>query len=193
MGAFHECAPLNFCKKSHIPGQPLLISSMRIMDKANPRRRGRPPRSTTVPRDVLAGVWVQVLITRIKGRVRAGRTPSVRKACQEIVANGGIISAVGGNVHALVQANATRKKSWQRFQLSDRSGATPSATGTIFASHTITNAGTLHARYSDANKLVTSDQRVRLAWMNLVRQILGLPTKHPYVRPLLGKNWGGRS
>jgi hypothetical protein len=155
------------------------------MDKIGPRRRGRPPGSTTVPRDVFAGIWVQVLITRIKGRRRTGKTPSVRKACQEIADKGGIISAVGGNLDALVAANAARKKSWQRFQ-SDRSGLRPSAAGSIFVNHTISNAGSLQARYSQANKLVTSDRRVRLAWMNHARQILGLPPKIQ-VRTFIGR------
>jgi hypothetical protein len=42
----------------------------------------------------------------------------------------------------------------------------------------MTNAGSLHARYSQANKLAKSDWRVRMAWMNLGRQILGLPLKN---------------
>ena len=160
------------------------------MDKIK-RRRGRPPRSTTVPRDVLAGIWVQVLITRIKGRVRAGKTPSVRKACQEMADKGGIISAVGGNLDALVVANAAGKKRWQRFQLeSEGSGFGPSAAGTIFVNHTISNAGTLHARYSQANKLVTSDRTVRFVWMNLARQMLGLPLKRQ-VQPFMGRSRPG--
>jgi len=116
------------------------------MDKIIPRRRGRPPRSTRVPRDVLAELWVKVLIIRIRGRARAGKTPSVRKACRKMADNGGIISVVGGNLDALVQANAEREKNWQRFQLkSDCSGLSPNATGPIFVSHTISDAGTLRA------------------------------------------------
>ena len=161
------------------------------MEKIIPRRRGRPPGSTTKPRDLPAGIWVQVLITRIKGRRRTGKTPSVRQACQEIADDGGIISAVGGNLDALVAANAERKKSWQRFQVnSDRPGLSPSAAGSVFVSHTISNAGTLHARYSQANKLVSSDRRVRFAWMNIARQMLGLPPKRQ-VPPFMGRSRAG--
>jgi hypothetical protein len=157
------------------------------MKSTNPRRRGRRPGTTRVPPDVFAGVWVQVLIARVKERTRTGKTPSVRRACQDIADKGGIISAIGGNLDALAAANANRKKSWQRFELkSDGTSYGPAAAGTIFANHTISNAGTLHARYSQANKLIISDRRVRLAWMNLVRQILGLPPKHQ-VRPFMGR------
>ena len=162
------------------------------MKKASLRSRGRPRGSTTVPRDVLAAIWVQVLIARIKARARTGKTPSVRKACQEIADKGGILSAVGGNIDALAQENAARQKSWQRFQMkSDGSVAITSSAGSVFVNHTITNAGSLHARYSVANEIVTCDPRVRLAWMNLARQLLGLPAKH-HVRPHLGRSWRGR-
>jgi hypothetical protein len=162
------------------------------MDKIIPRRRGRPPGSRAVPWDVLEGVWVQVLITRIKARTHTGKTPSVRKACQEIADNGGIISVIGGNQDALVAANAARKKSWQRFQFrSDGSGVSPDATGNIFVSHTISDAGTLQARYSEANRIAKSDRRVRLAWMNLARQMVGLTPKRP-VRPSIGRPPHGR-
>src|SRR5689334_9029574 len=110
----------------------------RIMDKIRPRRRGRPRGSATVPPDVLAEVWVQVLVTRIEGRKRTGRTPTVRKACQEIARRGGIISAVGGDLDALVAANASRKKRWQRFGFnSDGSGLSPNAEGRVFVNHAI--------------------------------------------------------
>jgi hypothetical protein len=137
--------------------------------------------------DVRAEVWVQVFIARVAARTRTGKTPSVRRACQHIVENGGIISAIGGNLDALAAANASKKKSWQRFEFkSDGTGYGPAVAGTVFANHTISNADTLHARYSEANKLVTSDRRVRLAWTNLVRQRLGLPQKQQ-VRPFLGR------
>ena len=159
------------------------------MERTNPRKRGRPPGSTTVPRDVLAWLWVQVFLTRVRGRIRTGRTPSIRKACQEIANEGGIISAIGGNIDALVSANAARKKSWQRFELT-ADGPKRNAAGTIFANHAISNPDTLHARYSDAKKFVTAP-RVRLAWINLARQMLDLPLKRQ-VRPHLGRSWPER-
>jgi len=158
------------------------------MGEIKPSRLGRPPGSTRVPHDVLAGVWVQVLITRIKARTRDGKTPSVRAACQEIADNVGIISVVGGNLDDLVKENAKRKKSWQRFQ-SDGSGFGPNAAGANFVNHTISNPGTLHARYSQAKKLA-ADRRVRFAWMNLARQMLGLPSKRQ-VQPFMGRSRAG--
>jgi hypothetical protein len=157
------------------------------MESTHPRGPGRPPGTTKVPADVLAYVWVRVLIARVKARARTGKTPSVRRACRDIVANGGILSAIGGNLDALAAANAKRKKTWQRFEFKvDGTGYGPAAAGSIFVNHAISNAGTLHARYSQANKLATSDRRVRLVWMNLARQMLGLPAK-PHVRPFMGR------
>ena len=145
-----------------------------------------------MPRDVLAGIWVQVLITRIRTRARTGKTPSVREACREIAANGGIISAVGGNQDALVAANTAGKKNrWQRFQVDASSGRfSPNAAGSIFVSHTISNAGTLHARYSEAIKLIADDPRVRLIWLNLARQMLGLAPKR-WVSRFIGRRSHG--
>ena len=144
------------------------------------RRRGRLPGSIKVPPDLRAGIWIAVRLHRISVRIRTGKTPSVRQACREIAAQGGIISVVGGNLHALAQANVQRKKHWQRFQLeSNGSSLSPNAAGPVFVSHTISNPGTLQARYSEATKLARSDRRVRLAWMNLARQMLGRPIKKP--------------
>ncbi len=143
------------------------------------RRRGRPQGSTKIPPDLRAGIWIAVWLHRIRERIRTGKTPSVSQACRELVAQGGITSVVGGNLDALEQANAQRKKRWQRFQLEPGSSLHPNESGTTFVSHTITNAGTLEARYSEANKIASSDRRVRLAWMNLARQMLGRPIKRP--------------
>ena len=144
------------------------------------RRRGRPQGSIKVPPDLRAGIWIAIRLHRIGERIRTGKTPSVSQACRELAAQGGIISVVGGNMHALAQANDQRKKRWQRFQLeSNGPGLSPNAAGPLFVSHTISNPGTLQARYSEANKMASSDRRVRLAWMSLVRQMLGRPIKKP--------------
>ncbi len=144
------------------------------------RRRGRPQGSIKVPPDLRAGIWNTVRLHRIGERIRTGKTPSARQACRELAAKGGILSVVGGNLHALAQANAQRKKTWHRFQPdSNSSSLRPNAAGTIFVSHMISNPGTLQARYSEATKLARSDRRVRLAWMNLARQMIGRPIKKP--------------
>jgi hypothetical protein len=151
--------------------------------KIPPRRRGRPRGSTVVPPDFLAEVWVAVRLQRIRSRIGAGKTPSVRQACDELAAQGGIISAVGGNVEALAATNAQRKKRLHRFAIdSTGSTLTPNATGNIFASHRIASPATLRARYSEADKLARSDRRVRLAWMNICRQRLGRPAKKVHLR-----------
>lgn len=157
-----------------------------LNEATNPRGPGRPSGTTKVPHDVLAEVWIQVLIARVKERTRTGKTVSARRACKHIVDRGGIISAVGGDLNALAATNANGKKRWQRFEFkSEGTECRPAAAGTIFANHTITNAGTLHARYSQAKEFV-SDSKLRLFWMNLVRQRLGLPPKHQ-VRPFMGR------
>jgi hypothetical protein len=148
------------------------------MVKTIKRRRGRPPGSTKVPPDLLADIWIAVWLQRVSERIRTGKTPSVRQACHDLAARGGVISVVGGNQLALEGENVQRKKRWQRF---DSTGAslTPHASGPIFASHTLTNAETLEARYSEADKLARSDRRVRLFWTNIGRQKLGRSPKQP--------------
>src|SRR5260370_27825045 len=111
------------------------------------RRRGRPQGSIKVPPDLHAGIWNTVRLHRIGERIRTGKTPSVSQACRELAAQGGIISVVGGNMHALAQANDQRKKRWQRFQLeSNGPGLSPNAAAPLFVSHTISNPSTLPAR-----------------------------------------------
>jgi ribosomal protein L30/L7E len=150
------------------------------MDNNIPRRRGRPRGSIKVPRDLHAGILNTVRLHRISERRRTGKTPSVRQACRDIAAHGGIISVVGGDQHALAKANLQMKKRWQRFQFeSNGSSLRPNATGSVFVNHAITNPGTLEARYSEANKIARSDRRVRLFWMNIARQMLGRPIKKP--------------
>lgn len=141
-----------------------------------PRRRGRPRGSTVVPPELHADIWIAVRLHRIRARICTGKTPSVRQACHELAAEAGITSVVGGNVEALAAENAQRKKRWHRFD-STGSTLTPNATGTTFVSHRITSAPSLQARYSEADKLVRADRRVRVAWMNFCRQRLGWPTK----------------
>lgn len=159
--------------------------------KIGSRRRGRPKGSIRVPPDLYARIWIAVRLHRIRERIRTGKTPSVSQACRELAAQGGIISVIGGNLDALVQANAQLKKHRQRFQLdSTRLSLRPAAGGTIFASHTITNGGTLQARYSEANLVASSDRRVRLAWMNQARQMLGRPVKQPrWANPWAQISW----
>ena len=105
------------------------------MVKTIKRRRGRPPGSTKVPPDLLADIWIAVWLQRVSERIRTGKTPSVRQACHDLAARGGVISVVGGNQLALEGENVQRKKRWQRFQI-DSTGAslTPQASGPIFAS-----------------------------------------------------------
>jgi DNA methylase len=95
------------------------------------RRRGRPPGSTTKHPDTLAEVWIRVQHFRIAARIQTGRTPSLRQACEAIVAGGGIVFPVGGNIEALATANGdTRKMRRPRFEISpDESGVVPSANG----------------------------------------------------------------
>lgn len=142
------------------------------------RRRGRPSGSTKVPPDLLADIWIAVWLHRVSERIRTGKTPSVRQACRELAAQGGVISVMGGDRLDIEQENAHREKRWHRFQI-DATGSrlTPNATGTIFASHTTTDARTLQARYSEADKLARSDRRVRLFWTNVGRQKRGRPPK----------------
>jgi hypothetical protein len=145
--------------------------------KIVPRRRGRPRGSTVVHPDFRFDIWIAVQLHRICARVSTGKTPTVGRACEELAAQGGFLSAVGGNVEALAEENARREKRWLRFEIDSTGSALPNRTGTIFVSHAITNPRTLQARYSEADKMVRSDRRVRFAWMNICRQRLGRQIK----------------
>jgi hypothetical protein len=151
------------------------------------RRRGRPPGSAVRHPDFYSEVWITVRLFLIRSRIGTGKTPSITQACMGIIAQGGMISAVGGNVESLVAANNQKKKRRSRFEINSTGAALePSATGSIFASESITNARSLQNRYNEANRIANSDRRVRLAWMNLCRQRLGWPPKRAWGPGLRG-------
>jgi hypothetical protein len=161
------------------------------MDGSTSRRRGRPAQSKTVPSELGAEIWIRVQTHRIKERIRTGKTPSVARACRALAACGGIQSVVGGNPEALAQANRRGKTRWRRFQ-SDSSGLKliPDVAGFLFSNHWIESATSLHARYSEANKLAKADPLVRLAWMNQARQMMGRPLKKPrWANPWEPRSW----
>jgi hypothetical protein len=161
------------------------------MEESTSRRRGRPSQSKTTPSDLSAYIWIRVQIYRIEQRILSGRTPSAAKTCAALIAGWGIRSVVGGSPEALARANEARKKRWRRFRLSESGPGLISDTGgTVFISHQIESAGALHARYSEANKLVKADPLVRLAWMNLGRQMLGRAVKKPqWANPSQPRAW----
>jgi hypothetical protein len=104
-----------------------------------------------------------------------------------LMAQGGMISAVGGDVESLAAANNQKKKRGARFEIDPaRTAVIPSAVGSIIASHTITNARSLQNRYNEANQIAEYDRRVRLAWMNLCRQRLGWHQKERGVQVCAG-------
>ena len=144
------------------------------------RRPGRPTNSTKTPSDFSAELWTRVRIHRIKERLLTGKTPTVAKACEALFETNLLKFAVGGQFAALEIANLKRKKRWHRFRLDEGSGKlVADANGSIFLSHQVESASSLHARFSEANKLVESNPLVRLTWMNLCRQRLGRPIKKP--------------
>lgn len=149
------------------------------MNETTTRRPGRPFGSTTVPSDLGAEIWVRVHIYRIRERIRTKKTPSVAKACKAIVAETGVLSAVGGNREAFAYANLTTTKRWRQHRLDDGGKLVVDANGELFVSHQVESASSLHARFSAANKLVEASRLVRLNWMNLGRQKIGRPLKNP--------------
>ncbi|WP_375780253.1 hypothetical protein ACE103_16295 [Bradyrhizobium sp. ma5] len=129
--------------------------------------------------DFYAQVWVAVRLLRIRIFAETRKTPSISRVCDELSALGGIHSIVGGNIEAVAAASAKGTKQWLRFRIgSTRSSLTPSAKGTIFSRHSVTNAETLRTCYGDADEMAKRDRRLRLVWMNLCRQHLGLPPKN---------------
>jgi hypothetical protein len=153
--------------------QAKIPSNRGIILKIVPRRRGRPRGSTVVHPDFRFDIWIAVQLHRICARVSTGKTPTVGRACEELAAQGGFLSAVGGNVEALAEENARREKRRVRFEIDSTGLRLPSTTGSILVSHAITNPRTLQARFSEADRMVRSDRRVRFAWMNICRQRLG--------------------
>lgn len=149
------------------------------MDETTKRSPGRPLGSTTVPSDLGAEIWVRVGIYRIKERIRTKKTPSAAKACKALTKRNGILSAVGGNREALAQANLTAKKRLRRFRLDQSGQLVADVAGSIFISHHVESATSLHARFSAVNKLVKANPLLRLHWMNLGRQMMGRPLKKP--------------
>jgi hypothetical protein len=145
------------------------------------RRRGRPPGSTTKHPDTFAEVWIRVQFFRIRARIQTGRTPSLRQACEEIAARGGIVFPVGGDIEPLAAANDDRRNQRRhRFEISpDGSGVVPSANGPVFSKHSITDPRTLQNRYNEAKRIAKSDPRVRFFWMDQCRQRLGQPPRKP--------------
>lgn len=150
------------------------------MMRSTRRAQGRPKLSKTTPSDLGAEIWVRVQIHLVKERIRTGNTPSVALACRALAAAGGIQSFVGGNPESLARRNETSNVRWHRLR-SGWGGLTlvPDAEGFLFSSNWIENGPSLHARYSEANKLARANPLVRLAWMNLGRQMMGRPLKTP--------------
>ena len=160
------------------------------MDETTARGPGRPLGSTTVPSDLGAEIWVRVWIYRIKERIRTKKTPSVARACKAIMAETGVLSAVGGNLEALSRANLTTTSRWRQYGPDDSGKPVIEAGGPIFISHHVESAGSLHARFSAANKLAEASPRVRLNWMNLGRQMVGRPVKTPkWASPTYSMAW----
>jgi hypothetical protein len=146
--------------------------------KTSTSKRGR-PRGTKLP-DFHSEVWITVRLYRIRLRISIGRTPSIKKVCDELASRGGVISAIGGDVAKLAEECENGKKRWPRFEVDSTGLAlTPSSAGPIFSNHTTTNPDTLRARYNEANRITKYDRRAWLFWKNLCRQRLGFPAKGP--------------
>jgi hypothetical protein len=130
--------------------------------------------------DFYSEIWVLVRFYQIRFRIVDGKTPSIRRVCEQLVTDGGFVAVVGGNAEALAKANAQREKKWLRFEM-DAGGsvATPNSVGTVFADYSITNAGTLRARYNEANQIANLDRQAWLFWRNICRRRLGYPEKVP--------------
>jgi hypothetical protein len=161
------------------------------MSNSARRAPGRQKLSKTTPSDLGAEIWVRVQLHRIKERIRTGKAPSVAQTCRALAAAGGIQSFVGGNPESLARKNQTRKVRWRRLQTGS-GGLTlvPDAAGFLFSSHWIESGPSLHARYSEANKLAGANPLVRLAWMNLGRRMLGRPIKTPrWANPWEPRSW----
>jgi hypothetical protein len=119
------------------------------------------------------------MLYRARIRMDTGKTPTIKEVCDEVIARGGMISAVGGDVEALARANVSKKgKRRTRFKVdSTRSASVPDPDGGIFADHSITNAGTLRARYYEADAIAKRDRGAWSFWRNQHRHRLGFPMK----------------
>jgi hypothetical protein len=171
------------------PGRSNAIEHRTLVLKTTTGKRGRPRGSRARHPDFLSEVWITVRLHRIRFRISAGKTPSIKEVCDEIAGRGGAISAVGGNIARLAEENLKRGKRWLRFEVDSTGTAlTPSSAGPIFSDHSITNPSSLRVRYSEANRITKSDRLVYLFWRNLCRQRLGFPTKRPRPRGIAQSN-----
>lgn len=161
------------------------------MTEMSERGPGRPPGSMTIPSDRPRDIWVCVQIWRGKERLRTGKTPSAAQASDAIVLAGGLHWFIGGRWDAL--ARNTNGKRWlpcgqrdeEAHELIEDDAGHP-----LFTINRIQNAGSLLARFVEADKIVRASPFVRLAWMNHGRAMLGRPLKTPrWANPWHPKSW----
>jgi hypothetical protein len=156
------------------------------------RGPGRRSGSKTTPSDRPRDIWLWVQIWRLVERLRTGKTPSASQACEAIVRAGGLHWYIGGRWDALAQANHKGKR-W--LQLGSTTTGNQTSTENddghpLFTINRIQNAGSLLARFSEADKLVQASPFVRLAWMNHGRAMKGRPPKTPlWANPWHPKRW----
>lgn len=134
---------------------------------------------------------IKSVLNRGNPPIKEGKTPSIRQVCTELAARGGFVSAVGGNVDAIAQANALRRtQKWVLLENPTRSAKTPTSSGSIFLNHRLTSAETLRVRYQEANRIVSADRKAWLFWRNVCRQRLGYQFKPlPQGKPLKLRNF----
>jgi len=151
--------------------------------------RGRPPRTTTTPDDSMGAVWRHVERMRRQHELSTGKLLSVRETCRQIIeAGGGLFWIVGGDRDSIIKDMKTPGSSLSRAR---RYRAEPTVNGqrlvadkngSIIATHAITCAQSLRARYAEANRFVLRCPSVREAWTNMVNDSLGLPRQPPKER-----------
>jgi hypothetical protein len=152
-------------------------------------KRGRPKGTCTTPAQFLQDIWTQVGAVRERMRMRTGRRPSASEVCNRMAQRGGLVWAVGGNIDAIARAMELPQRpysKWRRFR-PERKGDryVTDDNGRLIVSHLCQHGKSLRTRYTEANRLVRNNPAIRVAWTNMVRDMLGLPRIVP------GSPWGG--
>jgi YD repeat-containing protein len=149
-----------------------------------PRRdgkRGRPKGTVRTPPEHRFEIWRQVEFVRESRRLETDRRPSVSEACELIASRGGLAWAVGGDVDAITRAMERSEPAfsrWRQFRLMRERAATRlvlARDGRVIVSYLSQHGRTLRTRYTEADRLVRTDSRIRAAWTNMVYDMLGLP------------------
>lgn len=156
------------------------------IDPEVPRRRGRPVDRSNKGKLRRLEVWLHVQTILGLYAKTYGRKISIAAIVRWIENEGGIVSAIGGNVDAIVRAmaeerghrplHATRRN---RKRKTDRNVAiVDDRKGSIFVKDVMRHKDSLRVRYYEAENLLKNDLPLRSFYNTLLAERLNQPHPH---------------